>query len=439
MDNNSSTPPALDVLLPVIGSAGDLNPMLAFAAALKQRGHNVSIAANEVFADEIRLQGVGFVAMGSPNEMAGTVADPRLWHKTKAFECIAERMIVPNISRLYEIIHTHKTRKTVVVASGVCLGARVAQEKLRVPLVTVHLQPALLRSMVDSGHQGRIPMGPGMPRWFKKAIFSLVDMTWVDKFVGKPFNGFRLKQGLRPVNNVFAGYLHSPQLVIGFFPEWFAAIQPDWPANTFLTGFILHDSVADMDDLVRAKQFIADGPAPVLFTAGTAAATMQSFFHESVEACRIGDFRGLLISAHPAQLPHDLPPAVKAFCALPFSRIMPACSAIVHAGGIGTCAQSIRAGVPQLIIPHAHDQPDNAARIQKLGLGARLYPEQYRAAKAAKMLHQIRQSPAIAEACREYSGKIDSVEALEKACRLIEGLGVGAETVVSATEWAPSA
>jgi UDP:flavonoid glycosyltransferase YjiC (YdhE family) len=53
----------------------------------------------------------------------------------------------------------------------------------------------------------------------------------------------------------------------------------------------------------------------------------------------------------------------------PFSALFPLCSVIVHQCGIGTTAQALSAGKPQILVPFAHDQPDNARRIKKLGIG----------------------------------------------------------------------
>ncbi|MFM9108664.1 MAG: glycosyltransferase [Chloroflexota bacterium] len=46
----------------------------------------------------------------------------------------------------------------------------------------------------------------------------------------------------------------------------------------------------------------------------------------------------------------------------PLSALLPRARAVIHQGGIGTLAQAMRSGQPSLIVPFAHDQPDNAAR-----------------------------------------------------------------------------
>jgi rhamnosyltransferase subunit B len=413
----------LKVLLPTLGSAGDVHPVIALGIGLQARGHQATVITNEFFGEQIRKAGLGFIAMGTIQEAEEAIADPRLWHPTKSFECVAERAINPNISRLYEILRDHHDANTVVAASGICFGARIAQEKLGIPLATVHLQPAMFRSMLDSGHQGRIPMGVGMPGPLKKAVFWLIDTLWIDRLLAPPINAFRAQLGLPPVKGILGEYAHSPQLVIALFPEWFAPPQPDWPANTHLVGFVLHDASEHYQVPREVEDFLAAGPTPVVFTPGSAAATLTGFFRESVETCRLGGFRAMLVTNFAGQLPADLPSGIRAFPYLPFGQVLPSCAALVYPGGIGTLAQTIKAGIPHLAVPHGHDQPDNGARVERLGLGLRIYSEKYKARAVARMLGELLGSSAIQHRCREYATRIDSQAALQRACDLIEQLG----------------
>jgi rhamnosyltransferase subunit B len=419
----SGTRRSLDILLPTIGSAGDVHPVIELGTALQKRGHRATIVTNPWFEQQVLDGGLGFIAMGTVEEAEATVADPRLWHATKSFDCIVERVILPNIARLYRIIEERRAPNTVVAASGLCFGARIAQERLGVPTATVHLQPALLRSLADGGRQGRIPVDDHVPRLIKRAIFWLVDKALVDRRLAPAINAFRASLGLGPVKGIFKGYLQSPQLVIGLFPDWFGPVQPDWPQNTFVTGFVLHDDRARRAISADAEEFLAAGPPPLVFTPGSGAATLGEFFRQSVDACRIGGFRAMLVTNFPDQLPRDLPSGVRAFSYLPFSQILPRSAGLVYPGGIGTLAQAVHAGIPHLIVPHGHDQPDNAFRIERLGLGMRIYPEKYKAPRVAQLLTQLLGSSQIRSRCAEFAQKIDSGASLDTACDLLEGLG----------------
>jgi len=412
----------LRILLPTLGSAGDVHPTIALALALQSRGHQTTILTNEFYGEQIRVAGIDFLPLGTIVEAEKIIADPRLWHPSKAFSCIAQLVMLPNLRRLYRLIEEHTDSSTVVVASGICLGARVAQEKLGIPLATVHLQPSMLRSNHDAGMLGRLPMGPGVPAILKRVLYWAADRFMIDSELAPELNAFRRELGLAPVRRIFGGYIHSPQLVLGLFDNWFAPVQPDWPPNLHLTGFVLYDASSHREIPPEADEFLAAGQPPVLFTPGSGAATLNDFFRESVEACRLAGLRAMLVTNFPDQLPGDLPSSVRAFSYLPFSRILPRCSAMVYPGGIGTMAQTIQSSVPHLVVPHAHDQPDNAARVERLGLGKCIYPEKYRAAKLASLLKELLSDSGLSERCRNFAARIRPDAALDKACSLIEGL-----------------
>ena len=95
---------------------------------------------------------------------------------------------------------------------------------------------------------------------------------------------------------------------------------------------------------------------------------------------------------------------------------------MIYPGGIGTLAQTIQAGLPHLVVPHAHDQPDNAARVQKLGLGTFIYPERYRGPAVAATLKELLSDAQVLARCKQFAGRIQPDMALAETCRLIESL-----------------
>jgi UDP:flavonoid glycosyltransferase YjiC (YdhE family) len=269
---------------------------------------------------------------------------------------------------------------------------------------------------------GNVRISKSQPLWFKRVFFRLVDWAAIDRAVKRPLNEFRASLGLAPVDRWLDRWLHSPQCVIAFFPEWYAPPQSDWPPNTHQVGFPLWDAAGGVDAQPGLREFLESGTPPLIFTPGSAASTMQRYFRESVEAVRRLGLRAMLVTNFPDQLPRDLPIGVKAFGYLPFSEVVPHAALMVYHGGIGTLAQTIGAAVPHLVVPSAHDQFDNAWRIGQLGLGRSIPQTRYRAARAAKEIDAILHDAAVRERCRESAGRIDSAGALRRACDLIERL-----------------
>jgi rhamnosyltransferase subunit B len=412
----------LKLLLPTIGSAGDVHPMIALGLALQRRGHRATVITNPLFQELIEQQGLGFLPVGTLDDARVTIADPDLWHPRKGFEVVARRAILPAMPEVYRYIERHADSDTIVVSSGIAFGARIAQERLGVATATVHLQPGIIRSLVDQGMAGNIRISAAQPMWFKRAFFRFADWFLIDRALKKPVNLFRASLGLPPVDRLMHRWLHSPQLVIGFFPDWFAPLQPDWPPRIHLVGFPLWDSgsAALPPD---ARQFLADGAPPVVFTPGSAGATMHGYFKESVDALRALGARAMLVTNYAEQVPSDLPAGVKTFGYLPFSGLLPHAAMLVYHGGIGTLAQTVKAGIPHFVVPNGHDQFDNAFRIERLGLGRSLPQTRYRAQRVAKAIRAVLDSAGIRARCREYASRVDGEAAVTRACELIEGLG----------------
>jgi rhamnosyltransferase subunit B len=409
------------VLLPTLGSAGDVHPYIALGAALEARGHRATIITTPPFQPLIEAQGLRYLPVGTLEQVRIAIADPDLWHLRKGFEVLAQ-VFIPAIEQIYRLIETHADANTVVAFSTGAFGARVAQEKLGIPSASIHLQPTVIRTFADQGMFGNIRLSASRPQWFKHGLFRLVDWLIIDRCIKPPLNEFRATLGLEPVDRVMHRWMHSPQLVIAFFPEWFAAVQPDWPANTHAVGFPLWDGEGEPAPLEEAEEFLNAGAAPVIFTPGSAGSTMHRFFRESVEAARRLGLRAMLVTNYPEQIPANLPADIRVFGYLPFSQVLPRAALLVHHGGIGTLAQGIKAGIPHLVVPNGYDQFDSGWRIEKMGLGSSIPQTRYRARRVARTIRALLDDGNGAVRRKEYASRIDGELAIARACDLIEGL-----------------
>lgn len=410
----------LHVLLPTLGSAGDVHPMVGLGLALRARGHRVTLITNPLFAPLIERAGLGFRPLGSAASAQAAIANPRLWHARHGLAYVLQ-LIVPAIGELFDCLEREADSNTVVAASTLALGARLAQERLGIPTATVHLQPSVLRSRYASGRVGPVGLSGG-PRWVKQAAFWLIDRLVLDRHLAQPLNALRARLGLAPVQRVFDRWLHSPQCVLGLFPDWFASPQPDWPPHTHLVGFAFWDADDPDEHWACVRTFVQAGEPPVIVTPGSAAATRRSYFAESVQALRVLGRRALLVTNFPEQLPAGLPPNVATCGYVPFSALLPHAALLIHHGGVGTLAQALRAGVPQLVVPAAFDQFDNAARVRQLGVGRELADTRWRADRALPLLRALLSDESLHRRCRQYAERLESSAALERACELLEGL-----------------
>ncbi len=420
MTNN---PSSLHFLLTTIGSAGDVHPFIGLGQTLKARGHRVTVITCGHFAPAIRRSGLEFSETITSEEYLGMIDHPHLFHPLKAPRFVMQNAVAPMIRRTFgRIMELYEPGRTIVAASTLSLGARVAEEVHGVPTATIHLQPAVIRSLVAPPKLAGQLSGPRVPQWVTRAQDWMADKVIIDRCLCPELNGLRSEFGLPPASRLFGDYLHSPRLTIGLFPDWFAPPQTDWPASIRLTGFPLydeHDTTQLADDL---RSFLDAGDPPIAFTPGSAMKHGGSFFAAAADACRRLGRRGLLLTRHPEQLPSSLPPGVRHVDFAPFTHLLPRCAALVHHGGIGTLSQAFAAGIPHVVMPLAHDQQDNAARLERLRVGATLPPKQFRGDRLADILRGLLDSDEVSRACRKYAEKLRQNTALDDTASLLEGL-----------------
>jgi rhamnosyltransferase subunit B len=213
--------------------------------------------------------------------------------------------------------------------------------------------------------------------------------------------------------------------VLAMFSSAFAAPQPDWPPNTVVTGFPKYDGLAAGAPLPAGLQeFLAADEAPIVFTLGSSAVLDPgSFYEESAQAAgRLNRRAVLLLGRNPP--PAKLSDAVATAGYARFSELFPRASAVVHQGGIGTIGQALRAGRPMLVMPYNFDQPDNAARIARLGVGQVIRRSQYQQSRVARRLREILETPSYAhqasrlsQAVGQEDGAVTAAEAIETLLR----------------------
>jgi UDP:flavonoid glycosyltransferase YjiC (YdhE family) len=413
----------MKVLLIPLGSHGDVHPFVGLGLALRARGHAVTVITLGYFEKLVRAVGLDFVGLPMAEDFEEGLKDPDLWHPRRAFALIMRKSVHPYLRPIYDqIAERYQPGETVVAAGLLALGARVAQDKLGVPMASVHLQPVVIRSEYHA------PVLPGlfMPDWLppfaKRFQYWLTDALIVEPILTRGLNAFRAEVGLPPVHDIMGGWWHSPQRAIGLFPDWYGVPQPDWPPQVRLAGFPLYDERDLHDTPPDLAEFLDAGPPPVVFTPGSAMRQGHAFFAAAVEACRLLGRRGVLLTRFPEHLPTHLPDGVRHFAYVPFSQVLPRAAALVHHGGIGTTAQGLAAGIPHLVMPLAHDQPDNAERLRRLGVGRALPPAHFRAPAVARALDALLTSADVAARCRDYAGRIRQARPLDEACRLLEEL-----------------
>lgn len=387
------------IVLSTFGSFGDIHPYVAIALELKARGHTPVLATSELYREKMDAAGIDFYPVrplmpmpDDPDESARIVAE--VMEPKRGGEKVAD-MLLPYLRDIYEDLDAVTEDADLLLTHPLPLVGPIVAQMRNLRWISSVLAPASLLSCHD-------PVVPPQWPWLYnlmrlsplvgRSVFALAKIK-LDRLM-RPVYDLRAELGLPRGEQPIFGGQHSPACVLALFSRVLAQPQPDWPPNTVVTGFPFYDR---RDFLGETKmpdglnEFLDAGEPPIVFTLGSAAFWVaRNFYRDSIVAATSLGRRALLLIGHARNLPSEpLPPGVAAFEYAPYSEVLPRGCATVHHGGVGTTGQGLRSGKPVLIVPHAHDQFDNAARVARLGCGRSLARPQYTAQTATAELKAL--------------------------------------------------
>jgi rhamnosyltransferase subunit B len=404
----------VDVVLITIGSAGDLFPFLRIGTVLRDLGHRVSFVAPWLHQPYVEQTGLPFYGLDIDEAV---LDDPDLWHAIRGFG-VVWRATRPAMAQVQALVAPLLGARSLVIAHPLALPEadliRAAHPGVKV--VGALLAPQNLPTVYDP-----LMVGPHrMPGWVPHSARRLM-WKGVGKFVLDPvalpgINAARRQQGLGPVPGLLQHIAAAPDLTLLLFPSWFAPPQPDWPQPLLQADFALYDpnsSAALSSDL---QAFLAAGPPPLVFTHGTGNRQASAYFAAARDATLQLNRRAIFLTPHASQVPANLPADILWQDYVPLRALLPHAAALMHHGGIGTTAEALRAGTPQLIIPLSHDQFDNAERVKALGVGARLDATRVTPARMAGALDDLLNSPGLAASCQAVAARFDDGDSFKRAC-----------------------
>lgn len=417
------------IVLTAVGSLGDLHPYLALARELARRGHHPVVATLPSFRERVEAAGLPFHPI-----RAAIMPEPgpelmrRVFHGRKGIEYIVRELMLPALRTAYDDTCAAARNADLLVTHPLTYATQLVAETRNLPWVSTQLAPISLFSATDPPLLPGLSMLRSLPVGAAgyRAIYALADRqtrSWM-----RPYDVLRAQLGLPDRGNVLFAGGRSPLRELALFSPLFAEPQTDWPAQTVATGFPFFDQALPPDPALEA--FLDAGSPPIIFTLGSSAVMDPgNFFRVSAEAAQALGRRALLLGANLGTgvgAPPTATPALSkdllAYGYGSYARLFPRASAIVHQGGVGTTAEALRSGRPMLVVPYGADQPDNAARIVRLGVGRTMARGQYRKARVTLALRRLLERPQYAARAETLGDAIRAERGAEVACDAIEAV-----------------
>lgn len=419
-------------MLATFGSLGDLHPFMAVALRLRGAGFEPVIAAAEYYRDKVEAEGLRFAPMRPDFEDIerdlGIDATEGIRRMIEGNNFILEQVLFPSLHAAYEDVMRATEGADLILTSNLSFGARLAAEKRGLPHLEVALQPALFLSAYDPPELGPYPWLARLPRRLGRlganAMFGLVRgvaASWAE-----PVHRFRRELGLPSTrdNPIFDANPASLG-TLALYSSLMGDVQPDFPARTALVGFTFYDSESGGEAALspELEAFLAAGPPPLVFSLGsTAVLRGEAFYRDSLAAARrLGERAVILVGADQVERwKRETGPNLFVGGYAPHSLLFPRARAIAHHGGIGTTAQAIRAGRPQLVVPFMADQPDNAARLVRLGVARTIPNRSYSAERAYGELTPLLTDSAYEAAAAHAQSVVAEEDGAGAAVRIIQ-------------------
>ena len=418
------------IVLSNIGTYGDINPLIALALELKQRGHTPVMALPEVYRSRIVPLAVEFHPIRPDIDPSNNVLVEMIYDIKHGTEHGLRNFLFPALRHTYDDLldaATKPARADLLLIGELNYAGPIVAETTGIPWASYVLAPLSFFSAFDP------PVLPPYPKLAKadkrvpgfgrviKRVARFVSRKWPEP-VYELRRELRLSRGTNPLFDA----KHSPYLVLALFSRVLGVEQRDWPPNTIITGFAFYDADSGNAKLPpNVEQFISTGEPPLVFTLGSAAVLAAGDFYEvSAKAAEeLGRRAVLLIGSDPRNKPKEK--LLGSICVAeyaPYSKLFSRASVVVHQGGVGTTAQCMSAGRPMLIMPYSHDQPDNARRMKRLGVAKVIRKSHYEAKRVARKIRELLEDPSFAHHAASIADQLRGENGVKTACDALEAL-----------------
>ncbi len=361
-------------LVALVDGGGTVPVELGVVRRLVERGHDVTVIAEDSMADDVQATGAAFrrwvEAPNRPDRLPEH--DPyRDWEckgTRQLFARLLDAQFAGPLRRYVADVDAAiaDRRPDVVLCAQFAFGAMVAAEASGIPFDVLMPNVYLLPSpgVTPFGLGFRPAKGaPGRIR--DRLVRSTTHRMW-DK--GLPIlNELRAERGLQPVEHFMDQPTRARRVWVLTSASFdFPAVLPD---NVRYVGPVLDDPNWATDAWTPPP---GDEPLVLVGLSSTFQDHVATLQHV-VDALATLPVRAI-VTTGPAVAVGSVTGAanVAVVASAPHGRVLEHASAIVTHGGHGTVVKALAAEVPLVVLPHGRDQLDNAVRVTARGAGVKL-------------------------------------------------------------------
>ena len=417
--------PMRKLVLTTIGTLGDLHPFIALGLALKQSGFAPVLAVAEDHVAECKHSGIEAVAIfpsfENVRQSMGLCKEDAVRRIMSSQQLFLEQILLPSLSGSAQALDRLATDAAAIIATPFVFAAPIIAEKGNIPLVTAVLQPMGILapddppSTPDFWMTKHAPVGRLGAGW-NSMVYATMRRA-LKTLYSRQLDMVRAEHDLAPEGaaNMLEPHRRSA-LILGCYSKLLGRVPPNALPHTEVIGFPFSDNFqSDQGSLDPVLvEFLRTGPPPLVFTLGTFAVHSAGEFYEqaALTAGSLG-LRAVMLTGGSRGAVVDGSVIRCGF--VPHSLLFPHACLVVHHGGVGTTGQAMRAGKPQIIVPHMGDQHDHAYRIERLGLGLSLKVNRFTASRVSLLIQQLLERSSFRERAQAARDVVNSEDGLNNA------------------------
>jgi UDP:flavonoid glycosyltransferase YjiC (YdhE family) len=343
----------MKIVVATIGSRGDVQPYINLCQGLQEAGHDVVLATNPTLCSLAVSHGVTSVPVGPAVDMGAVGA--QLMAQSFNNMWIGMIRVMQFGARLVEEAYPDVLRicqeANIVIASDTGSGIAEA-DKLNIPWISVTLQPA------------RIPVTNVTPSFLGRVIWAVMGKLFI-----APTNRFRKRVGAPPVKDITS--MMSTRLILLPVSQHVASPDPRWPGHVYQTGYWFARPQKEWEPPRDLLDFLEGGDKPIAVSLGVMSMSgkrAREGMQIILRALERTNVRAIIQGWDEALHGLEIPKTVYHAGAMPHSWFFDQVSMVIHHGGFGTTAATLRAGVPSIVVPHVIDQFYWGQRVNELGV-----------------------------------------------------------------------
>ena len=404
-------------------ASGHLNPLIAIAQQLQADGHQVIMAVDHSYHQQIKKAGLEPVALNYPAGMVSAIIEqfqkPARWVsqvQIKAPQTYFFDYLEHLVEQLITIIK--RFQPDVVLSDLNYYAGPIAADVCNVPYASYCAVVNTLNTP-DAPPYGLgsdwLPVGHPLRMTWPFLNLPVQLVLWRHDLIA---NRIRHKFGLAKKHGILLA--HSPYLGMVPMTDAYAYPRLTVPKQIMYVGPVTSAQRGETHDDFP-WEWLDDGRPTVYVSMGTIVGAVHVFKAAIEAAANQSRWKAIMTVGRNTDISQfgTLPENVLMRNFVPQLDVLKHVDAVVSHGGNNTITETLMHGLPILVIPYSADQPESAGRVKACGAGLRLRPSLATGERLRSLIDRILFDDTFREKAQQVQASYARTQGAVTASRLV--------------------